>query len=414
VLSNPTHRLALERQLASWGVAVEAVDSEALALEHALDAVADGTPFDVLLVDESVSLHAPLHGTPGGVVGMTLADSVLADTPRVVLTRRGSTEAAASEHPQTVLLNRPVRQRQLFAAVARAVGRARVAEPRRLDAHAQQRPIEVSSAEPVRVLVAEDNRVNQEVARRLLARLGCEATIVGTGAEAVAASARETYDAILMDCQMPELDGYEATAAIRLREGSVGPMRTRRVPIVALTASAMPGDRERCLAAGMNDYVAKPMTLERLAEALGRWIPGRIAVVSEPSREVDGHGPEHPAEPALDTTVLAQLADEERGGDPAFVVEVIDLFLEQVAPMPDELRAAVAAGDLPTAARIVHTLQSSSGNIGAVRLQRLCRDAERLAGTDRGDGLAEMADQVLAEIERVIRALQIERQRSAA
>jgi len=269
---------------------------------------------------------------------------------------------------------------------------------------------------PVSVLVAEDNPVNQEVARRLLARLGCEADVVPTGVEAVAASASGEYAVILMDCQMPELDGYEATAAIREREAAAG-RDTRPVPIVALTASAMPGDRERCLAAGMNDYLAKPMTLERLADVLGRWVPGRIAAptggATAPARDLG----EAAAEPVLDASVLAQLADEELGGDPAFVVELIDLFMEQVTPMLAELGAAARTGDRRVIARISHTLQSSAGNLGARRLQQLCADAETAARRDdagRDEALASIVDALSAELERVVSALETERERSAA
>jgi signal transduction histidine kinase/DNA-binding response OmpR family regulator/HPt (histidine-containing phosphotransfer) domain-containing protein/HAMP domain-containing protein len=417
VLQNPTHRTALERQLASWGVAVDATDSDVLGLEHLRDAAADGTPFDVLLLDEATSALQPQaegHGRE------TAADAILAKTPRIVLTRRGTLAGSLPERPLTVVLSRPVRQRQLFAAIARAVGRARVAEPRRIDGSAiaatAQEAADAARAGPISILVAEDNPVNQEVARRLLSKLGCEPDVVANGREAVEASAHGRYAAILMDCQMPVLDGYEATVAIREREAAAGPP-TPRIPIIALTAAAMPGDRERCLAAGMNDYVSKPMTLERLAETLRRWIPGRITVPASPRLAPTSRQTEETGEPALDASVLAQLANEDLGGDRAFVVELIDLFLEQATPLVAELHTAASIGDEHEIARIAHTLQSSAGNLGARRLQRLCADAETAGRSGAGDERRLMADAVdglTAELDRVISALQAERQHSAA
>jgi CheY-like chemotaxis protein/HPt (histidine-containing phosphotransfer) domain-containing protein len=309
----------------------------------------------------------------------------------------------------------------LFAAVARAVRRARVAEPRQMDG----RPVASlptvaptpQDTRPVSILVAEDNTVNQEVARRLLVRLNCQADVVPTGAEAVRASAEHEYALILMDCQMPELDGYEATAAIRAREDAAG-RRDNRIPIIALTAAAMPGDRERCLAAGMSDYLAKPMTLEGLAEVLKRWLPGRIVVPtggrpSASAPRVNGAN----GEPVLDAVVLSQLSDPSLGGDPSFVVELIDLFVEQVTPMLADLDAAAQTDDRQMVAHIAHTLQSSAGNLGARRLQRLCAEAEASARGDRAPdaaALAEMVGTLAAEIKGVVRALEAERQRSAA
>jgi CheY-like chemotaxis protein len=145
-----------------------------------------------------------------------------------------------------------------------------VAEPRPVAPGTLTTVSSSSDTGPVLVLVAEDNPVNQTVARRLLTRLGCIVDVVSTGREALAASMQAEYAVIFMDCQMPELDGYEATALIRAREGS-----GRRVPIVALTASAMREDRERCLSAGMDDYVSKPVRLRELQVALERWLPRR-------------------------------------------------------------------------------------------------------------------------------------------
>jgi CheY-like chemotaxis protein/HPt (histidine-containing phosphotransfer) domain-containing protein len=327
---------------------------------------------------------------------------------------RGSAAATnLPDNPLTIALSRPVRQRQLFAAVARAVGRARVAEARTVVGRTATSGADLRAPGPVSVLVAEDNPVNQEVARRLLARLGCSADVVGTGSEAVVASAEHEYAAILMDCQMPELDGYEATAAIREREAAGGRL-TRHTPIIALTASAMPGDRERCLAAGMNDYLAKPMTLERLSEVLRRWAPGRIPMPSAPRATLASQTVPAEDEPALDPRVLAQLGDVERGGDPAFLVELIDLFLEQAGPVIGALREAAGAGDEHEIGRIAHTLQSASGNLGARRLQRLCAEAEA-AGKSEHEGAALLVvEAMIAELERVVRELHAERQKSAA
>jgi CheY-like chemotaxis protein/HPt (histidine-containing phosphotransfer) domain-containing protein len=414
VVENPIQRATLERQLVAWGIAVTATPSEAAVREWLDEADNTRMSFDAMLLEES---RGPHDGRPGEAGAGDALQAILPEVPTIVLARRGMPARPLPDDSLTVALGQPVRQRQLFSAVARSVGRARVAEPRqRIDPTLAAQSPEVSQAGPASILVAEDNPVNQEVARRLLVKLGCQPEVVANGREVVDASARGTYDAILMDCQMPILDGYEAAVEIREREAAAGP-GAARIPIIALTAAAMPGDRERCLAAGMNDYVAKPMTLDSLAEALRRWVPGRISAPASTRRAPAQYQTDEGGEPAVDASVLARLANEELGGDRAFLVELIDLFLEQAASMLADLQTAADADDQREVARIAHTLQSSAGNLGARRLQRLCAAAEA-AGTPGAIGedgaAASTVDGLTAELHRVLDALRAERQRSAA
>ena len=188
-----------------------------------------------------------------------------------------------------------------------------------------------ASLRGVRVLVAEDNAVNQEVARSFLEFLGCEVVIVDTGEKAVQALGARPYDAALMDCQMPGMDGFEAAREIRRREEAETQPRT---PIIALTANAMRGDRERCLAAGMDGYVTKPVEAERL-----------VAVVESEAGSFD---------PAAASSRL--------GGDPRLLRQLLDLFLEQCPAMVDEIARALAAGDAGALRRAAHALKGSVAN----------------------------------------------------
>ena len=228
---------------------------------------AAGRPFDLALLD----LQMP------GIDGLELAAQIkstagLADLPLVMLTSVGThgREAALRESGIVATLTKPVRQPQLLATLTEVLGARGAVEgtARPLaDAGSAPTPLRTVTGRP-RVLVAEDNPVNQRVAVRMLERLGLGADVAADGWEAVQSFHRQPYAAILMDCQMPELDGFEATERIRAREGN-----GRRTPIIAMTASAMRGDREKCLAAGMDDYVAKPVTINSLRTVLERWLP---------------------------------------------------------------------------------------------------------------------------------------------
>jgi signal transduction histidine kinase/DNA-binding response OmpR family regulator len=268
---NTSLRTTLQGQLEHWGMTVESTDSWTFAIDALLAAATRGTPYDAVVFDDELS--------PPGLAAFAraLADlPALAETPIVVMTMRGNTSARSlPEHPPTFLVPRPIRQRQIFAALARAVGRVRVAEPRL--AGPMPRRTE-STPDRFHVLVAEDNPVNQQVASRLLTRFGCEVDVVSSGRAAIEAIGLTEYALILMDCQMPELDGYQATEMIRRQHLELG-LDTPRIPIIALTASAMPGDRERCLAAGMDDYLSKPIHSEELATILRRWLPGLTRVL---------------------------------------------------------------------------------------------------------------------------------------
>ena len=235
---------------------------------------------------------------------------------------------------------------------------------------------------PRRVLVAEDNIVNQRVAAAILEKAGHTVTIAADGREALRALERETFDVVLMDVQMPGMSGPEATAAIRARERTHG----GHLPIIALTAHAMAGDRERCLAEGADGYVAKPI------------------IIAELFREIDvvlgGVPAASPAEQP-DTPFDADALRARTGGDDALMKEVVGLFLEDCPDRLDAIRQALEVGDTTGVHRSVHTLKGSAGNFGAPSVIAVAKRLEALAG----EGNLEACRKAFPELEDRVREL---------
>jgi CheY-like chemotaxis protein/HPt (histidine-containing phosphotransfer) domain-containing protein len=253
------------------------------------------------------------------------------------------------------------------------------------------------TAKLIRILVAEDHVTNQRVMLRMLARLGYTADAVNNGMEAVNALTRSPYDIVLMDCQMPELDGYEATRLIRKGGG-----RFKSTPIIAVTANAMAGDREKCLASGMSDYMSKPVLAQTLATTLEKWIlpdegtgtaagapsqpaapprtassePVQAKVPAQTAAVADSSGspPAPPIEPKA-IEVLGSLG----AGDENFVPKLIELFLDDLAERIEGLRVAAATRDGDAIKRIAHALKGSCGHFGASPLAAKCRTLEQIA-----------------------------------
>jgi CheY-like chemotaxis protein/HPt (histidine-containing phosphotransfer) domain-containing protein len=250
---------------------------------------------------------------------------------------------------------------------------------------------DLASRHPLRVLLAEDNVVNQKLAIRLLEKLGYRADVAANGLEAIEALERQPYDLLLSDVQMPEMDGLEATRRIleRWPEGE-------RPWIVAMTAEAMSGDRERCLAAGMNDYVAKPIRVDELVAAIKR-APRRATGAAERA------GPE-PADGVIDRQVLARLA-EGVGGDEQFVTELIGQFSGDAPGLLAAARTGLEQGDAEAVRRAAHTLKSNAATFGAGALADRSRELEEAAkGGALEDGRGGI-EAVQRELDIVLRAL---------
>jgi signal transduction histidine kinase/CheY-like chemotaxis protein/HPt (histidine-containing phosphotransfer) domain-containing protein len=245
-----------------------------------------------------------------------------------------------------------------------------------------------------RVLVAEDNPVNQKVAARMLERLGYRADLVGTGQEALAAATRQAYVAIFMDGQMPGMDGYEAAARIRALEAG-----GRRTPIIAFTASAMRGDREKCLAAGMDDYLTKPMSPEQLAAMLARWVPG----AGRPPLPARLESPVVRARGSVDWDVLGDLLSVTA---PDFVRDLLLLFSHDAATALTDLRIAWRDDDLDDWRKVGHKLRGSSATVGAVGMMEVCARMEALdqEGLAReGESLLDALDEEFRIVRRAFR-----------
>jgi PAS domain S-box-containing protein len=260
---NGTSRLALRQQLELWGLEVQVSECGQGALDLLRADFARGAPPDVAITDMQMPAMSGLD-----LARAIQSDPALAGLPIIMLTSVGDHAQAASAAGVLECLTKPVRQAHMRVALERAVGRSAWQPPARV----KRLVLAPDAGASALVLVAEDNAINQLLTRKLLEKLGYRTDQVVNGKQAVEASARTHYAAILMDCQMPEMDGYEATAAIRRREAG-GP----HLPIIALTAHAMTGDREKALRAGMDDYVSKPMSLDLLKCVLQRWITPAVA-----------------------------------------------------------------------------------------------------------------------------------------
>ena len=254
------------------------------------------------------------------------------------------------------------------------------------------------------VLVVDDNEINQKLATLMLRQLGYQVDVAADGSEAVDAVDQTEYAAVLMDCQMPGMDGYKATAEIRRRQAS-----GRRTPIIAMTAGLMRGDEEGALAAGMDDFLAKPVSIADLGVVLDRWTgtaspapDGRPALPASAAAAAEAAPP---SLSVLDTRILAGLRQFESEGPPGVLPGLVALFLDTTRHRLGELDAAVAAGDLTTAARLAHSLRGSCATMAATGMAATAQRLEQAAGAGAMAGVAQAILTMVAELEEVDAAL---------
>jgi two-component system sensor histidine kinase/response regulator len=366
---NSTNRQFLRDQLSAWRMSVATAADAADALERLSAAAGAGAPFTLALLD----MQMPV------VDGVQLAraiksDPVLSGTSLVLLSSLGAGLGAdALAAGITMSLTKPIRPSQLFDTIARVM-----AEPKPGGkSETARRPARVSIANGQRVLVAEDNAVNQEVARGMLEKLGYAVDIVGDGGQVIGALGQQQYAVVFMDLQMPDMDGFQATRHIRDWERTTG---RRRLPIIAMTANALPTDRDRCLAAGMDDHVPKPVRLRDLAAALARCGLGSHAG----DHPGDHAGDEKPvaARPTtrrqvIDLESLEELRALASPGQPDPLARLLGRFIADTRRRCDELRQATVEHDRKAIERLAHAQKGSSGTLGAHRLHAVADELER-------------------------------------
>ncbi len=356
---NASNREILQEHLQSWGVAVVAAETSAAAL-RLLNA--EDARFDVALIDDQMP----------GMDGIELARLIRQDQRwaglRLILqsARDEDDDSADGAHLFAAILTKPLRRTQVLACVTRVMampsGAAADVAPTVTIPAAPAAAAAVARTSAPRILLVEDNPANREVAVAMLENLGCAIDTAENGRLAVEAMLAATYDAVLMDCQMPIMDGLTATGEIREREQTSG---AARVPIIALTANAMEGDRERCLAAGMDDFLSKPFTHQQLATLLRRWLALRALPESE-RRDLS-------RVPLIDSAVLRNIAALAK---PALLNSMIDLYLQHTPSLIGAIETAAANMQAEALSQAVHTLKSSTSNLGGTRLAMVAKECE--------------------------------------
>jgi PAS domain S-box-containing protein len=390
---NSTNRRILVRQAESWGM----LSRETGRPEEALVWIRRADPFDVAILD----MQMP------EMDGLTLGAEIrrhrsAEDLPLVMLTSLGRLEEKQEGVEFAAHLTKPIKPSQLYDALMEVFGAAsaQVAGWARPVAYAGDMAVRM----PLRILVAEDNTVNQQLAALLLKKIGYRADIVGNGLEALEALERRTYDVVLMDVQMPEMDGLEASRRMH-RQWPKG----KRPRIIAVTANALAEERETCLAAGMDDYVSKPIRMDKLVTALGRCRPVADATpltmpAAGPSsqRGVEAGAPKAAT---IDAETLRGLRAT-LGDDPAIVADLIDTFLAAAPKLVAGARQAATDGNVEEVRRTAHTLKSNGATFGATTLFELCRGLEAMGKTGKLEEAQRLVAQIETEYERVGQVLE--------
>ena len=378
-------RRFLKQALAAWGFGCCGVADAASALAELRAAAASGEPYHLVLLDNA------FYSAPGEDLTLRIR-AEFPNGPRIILMNRYGAEHVPSAPHGDAYLAKPLRLERVRESIAGLIGggeggaRAPAAVPSMGTA-----PQPARSAPSV--LVVEDNRTNQAIARGMLAVLGCRAEVAENGQEGLLAFKRQSWDLILMDCAMPGMDGYEVTAAVRAMEAESG-----RTPIVAMTANVQATDVDKCLASGMDDHLAKPLTLDHLAARLRRWIPG-FAVVALQSAKARESG-DAATEP-IDRALLAKL----REALGSAIGQAILPFLEDMPVYLEQMDQAAAAGDVALLRNAAHAIKGASGNLGAVMLAAVAREIEEHADGGRLEPAAELLSRARAEYALVREAL---------
>ncbi|MBL8487941.1 MAG: PAS domain S-box protein [Rhodocyclaceae bacterium] len=370
---NATARGEIVRLLGGWGCRTEEADGGAAALGLLARGGIDAMVLDARMPAMDGFAVAEAAGAAGE------------DAPAVVMmvglgSKRDLSECRRLGLDATV--SKPVSGPDLLSALLLALGR-RTEQPLEEEKSMASLPVRKSLA----ILLAEDNPVNQTLALRLLEKMGHTVQVANNGEEAAALAQRARFDAILMDVQMPVLGGFEATARIRAAEAPQG----RHTPIIAMTAHALEGDRERCLAAGMDGYVSKPIRTEALTAALAEATAGAGAAAPAPRGHYD-----------------ATQAIENLGGDRELFVQIAEIYLADYRDQLDALRNQVAAGDLAQVHRTAHAIKGSVGNFVAEDAVAAAKAVEDAAKLGRQEGLPEMVEALCADVEAVAEGLRRE------
>lgn len=388
---NATNRLVLESQLSGWSMKPDAYADAPSALAECRKAAAEGRAYDIAVLDMCMP----------DMDGLDLAralssDAALQSTRIIMLTstmqvdRKELADAGVREW-----LTKPVRNSEFFDRLMRltAVTSAPVQDP-------DEKPVPAPTAKPDvpskgRILVVEDNEVNQLVARSMVVKLGYEVDIVSDGSQALSSTAAVDYAAVLMDCHMPVMDGFAATRAIRARGG-----KGATLPVIAMTAGAMAEDREACRAAGMDDYLTKPVDMAELDQALARWVTSTAAASLPPATAPQPAPDAMTVDPAR-LAVLRELGpDDGRGLLPA----AVQAFRQDIAPSLEALRQALNDGAGGSLERAAHKLKGAAANIGARGAVALCQQLED-QGRAGQNGDSELLNRLEAELALVDKAL---------
>jgi CheY-like chemotaxis protein/HPt (histidine-containing phosphotransfer) domain-containing protein len=360
---NADSRRTLARQTAKWGMIPQTAEGP----QPALDLLRRGEQFDLAVLDlqmpgmDGVALAAEMHKLP-----------VAAMMPVILLVplglRADVPQAAHLTFAHTVA--KPVKPAQLCDVLVRALLSPKAAAPM-----AAPEKTEKLLAErlPLRILLCDDNEINQKVATRILAQLGYQPVLAGNGREALDAIDRAPYDLIFMDVMMPEMDGLEATRAIRNRQqGGAHWHYQSRIIIVAMTAQAMTGDREKCLAAGMDDYLSKPIRPKDIREVIERW--GQSAAPAPEIKPVAKIAAAPvAAEPPVEMDRLNDLTD----GNADSLRELVEMYFDQTTKQFAQIAAAIRANEPEQVRRVAHSCAGATATLGMMRLAAMMRDLEK-------------------------------------
>ncbi|MFZ5803035.1 MAG: PAS domain S-box protein [Candidatus Omnitrophota bacterium] len=412
---NAINRRVVHEELSGWGMRVDTFESGIQALGAMEPAVKNGDPYQIAVLDYQMPVM------DGAMLARAIkANPVIQNTILVMLTSlglKGDTQKFA-ELGFAAYLVKPVKQMQLYSVLSAVWGAKQKGV--KMEMITRYTLIESAGADPeekseaaasqgslCRVLLAEDNMVNQQVSKRMLEKQGCYVDVVANGREAVLMMQKLSYDIVFMDCQMPEMDGYEATQAIRAMQGE-----GKHTPIIAVTANVMAGDREKCLSAGMDDYVGKPVKSEDLRAMLGRWVKKSLGAVVPPSSGGSASGsiptssgaaaaPAGTGEGAIDFQRLEYLKEFADDNDGGFVASLFETFFKSTDERLASMRNHLQAGNATALGREGHGMKGSSSNLGANPLAALCKELEMLGKSGKTEGADTLIAKIEAEIQRV-------------